>query len=124
MRLRPYHRLDEIELRAAAGADPARATRLEGEAILKLLDPADHVWLLERTGELLTSEELSRRIERLPHQGIARLTVVIAGTYGAYGRAARAGRHMLVPLAAHVPPRVGARAGSGATVPRGEDRPR
>jgi 23S rRNA (pseudouridine1915-N3)-methyltransferase len=82
-RLRPYHRLDEVEVRAADGADPGRAMRTEGEAILKLLDPADHVWLLERSGELLTSEELSRRIERLPHQGIAHLTVVIAGTYGA-----------------------------------------
>lgn len=57
--------------------------RSESEAILKLLDPADHVWLLERTGESFTSEELARRIERLPHQGIARLTLVVAGTYGA-----------------------------------------
>ena len=83
VRLRPYHRFEEVEVRAADGADPARAMHAEGEAILKLLDPADHVWLLERSGELLSSQELSRRIERLPHQGVARLTVVIAGTYGA-----------------------------------------
>lgn len=82
-RLRPYHRLEEIEVRAADGGDPARAVRSESEAILKLIDPADHVWLLERTGESFTSEELARRIERLPHQGIARLTLVVAGTYGA-----------------------------------------
>jgi 23S rRNA (pseudouridine1915-N3)-methyltransferase len=82
-RLGPYHRLAEVEVRAADGADPGRAMRLEGDAILKLLDPADRVWLLERSGELLTSAELSRRIERLPHEGIARLTVVVAGTYGA-----------------------------------------
>lgn len=82
-RLRPYHRLEEIEVRAADGGDPARAVRSESEAILKLLDPADHVWLLERTGESFTSEELARRIERLPHQGITRLTLVVAGTYGA-----------------------------------------
>ena len=82
-RLRPYHRLEEVEVRAADGADAARATRSEGEAILKLLDPADHVWLLERSGEAMSSQELSRRIERLPHQGIARVTFVIAGTYGA-----------------------------------------
>jgi 23S rRNA (pseudouridine1915-N3)-methyltransferase len=82
-RLRPYHRLDEVEVKAADGADPARAMRTEGEAILKLLDPADHVWLLERSGELISSEELSRRIERLPHAGITRLTFVVAGTYGA-----------------------------------------
>jgi len=82
-RLRPYHRLEEVEVRAADGGDPVRAMRAEGEAVLKLLDPADHVWLLERTGERLSSEELSRRIERLPHDGIARVTFVVAGTFGA-----------------------------------------
>lgn len=82
-RLRPYHRLEEIEVRAADGGEPARAVHSESEAILKLLDPADHVWLLDRTGESFTSEELARRIERLPHLGIARLTLVVAGTYGA-----------------------------------------
>lgn len=82
-RLRPYHRLDEVEVRAADGADPERAMRAEGEAILKLLDPSDHVWLLERGGESFSSEEFARRIEALPHHGIARLTLVVAGTYGA-----------------------------------------
>ncbi len=57
--------------------------RSEGEAILKLLDPTDRVWLLERSGELMSSEDLARRIERLPHEGVARLTLVIAGTFGA-----------------------------------------
>lgn len=82
-RLRPYHRLEEVEVRAADGADRERAMRSEGEAILKLLDPADTVWLLERGGSAFSSEELARRIERLPHQGVARLTVIVAGTYGA-----------------------------------------
>ncbi len=40
-RLRPYHRLEEVEVRAADGGDPERAMRAEGEAILKLLDPSD-----------------------------------------------------------------------------------
>ena len=57
--------------------------RAEGEAILRLIDPADHVWVLERSGEMLSSEELSRRLERLPHRGIVRVTFVVAGTYGA-----------------------------------------
>ena len=82
-RLRPYHRLEEIEVRAADGAEPERAMRAEGDAILKLIDPSDHVWLLERGGEAFSSEELARRIEALPHRGIARLTLVVAGTYGA-----------------------------------------
>ena len=83
VRLRPYHRLEEVEVRAADGADPARAMRAEGEAVLKLLDAADHVWLLERSGEMFSSEELARRIQRLPHAGIPRLTIAVAGTYGA-----------------------------------------
>jgi 23S rRNA (pseudouridine1915-N3)-methyltransferase len=82
-RLRPYHRLEEIEVRAAEGGDPERAMRSEGEAILKLLEPGDRVWLLERTGESFSSDELARRIERLPHDGVARLTLVVAGTFGA-----------------------------------------
>lgn len=82
-RLRPYHRLEEIEVRAGDGGDPERAMRAEGEAILKLVEPSDRLWLLERTGESFSSEELAHRIERLPHEGVARLTVVIAGTFGA-----------------------------------------
>lgn len=82
-RLRPYHRFEEIEVRAADGADPVRAMRAEGQAILKLLEPADRVWLLERSGELLASDEVSRRIERLPHDGVTRLVLIVAGTYGA-----------------------------------------
>jgi len=59
------------------------AVRAEGDAILALLQPSDLVWLLDGRGELFDSEELARRLERLPHEGIARLTLVIAGTYGA-----------------------------------------
>lgn len=82
-RLRPYHRLEEVEVRAGDGADPERAMRAEGEAILKLLEPSDTVWLLERGGSAFSSEELARRIERLPHEGVARLTAIVAGTFGA-----------------------------------------
>lgn len=70
-------------MRAADSGDPARAMRAEGEALLKLLEPTDRVWLLDRCGELFDSEQLSGRIERLPHEGIARLTLVVAGTFGA-----------------------------------------
>ena len=82
-RLRPYHRLEEIEVRASDGSDPQRAMLAEGDAILKLVEPHERLWLLERTGESFSSEELARRIERLPHEGVARLTIVVAGTYGA-----------------------------------------
>jgi 23S rRNA (pseudouridine1915-N3)-methyltransferase len=82
-RLRPYHRLEEIEVRAGDGSDAARSMSAESDAILRLLAPADHVWLLERTGTSFASEELSARLERLAIDGISRLSLVIAGTYGA-----------------------------------------
>ncbi|HEV8020696.1 MAG TPA: 23S rRNA (pseudouridine(1915)-N(3))-methyltransferase RlmH [Candidatus Lustribacter sp.] len=69
-RLRPYHRLEEIDVRDDA-------------AVLGRLRPDDHVWLLERTGTMFSSEELARRLERLPVEGISRVTFVIAGADGA-----------------------------------------
>jgi 23S rRNA (pseudouridine1915-N3)-methyltransferase len=55
----------------------------EGDAILRLIAPSDHVWLLERTGTEISSDEVAARIERLPVEGTSQLTLVIAGTYGA-----------------------------------------
>ena len=82
-RLRPYHRLDEIEVRAGDGNDAARSMAGEADAILRLIAPSETLWLLERTGTELSSEALSARIERLPVEGTSQLTIVIAGTYGA-----------------------------------------
>ena len=82
-RLRSYHRLEEIEVRAGDGSDAGRSMASEAEAILRLIAPSDHVWLLERTGTELSSAELCARIERLAIEGTSQLTLVIAGTYGA-----------------------------------------
>ena len=82
-RLRPYHRLEEIEVRAGDGSDATRSMSAEAEAILRSIAPADVVWLLERTGTELSSAELAARIEALPIGGTSQLTIVIAGTYGA-----------------------------------------
>jgi len=82
-RLRPYHRLEEIEVRAGDGSDAGRAAAGEAEAILRLLAPSDHVWLLERTGSEVSSEALAARIEKLAVDGTSQLTLIVAGTYGA-----------------------------------------
>lgn len=82
-RLGPYHRLEEIEIRAADGSRPDAAMATEGEAILRAIAPNDHVWLLERDGTQLDSVELSQRLERAAVDGVSRITIVIAGTYGA-----------------------------------------
>jgi len=62
-RLRPYHRLEEIEVRAGDGSEAARAMAGEAEAILRLIAPSDHVWLLERTGTEISSEELNAEFQ-------------------------------------------------------------
>ena len=82
-RLAPYHRLEEIEVKAADGDRPDVAMAAEGEAILRAIAPNEHVWLLERGGSELSSIELAQRLERAPVDGISRITVVVAGTYGA-----------------------------------------
>jgi 23S rRNA (pseudouridine1915-N3)-methyltransferase len=82
-RLRPYYRFEEVEVRPSHGGDPGAAMREETARILKLLQPDERVWLLERTGTQFSSEELAQRIEGITHEGASRLTFVVAGTYGA-----------------------------------------
>ena len=69
-RLRSYHRLEEVEVRGDPG-------------VLRLLEPGDHVWLLERGGRELSSEEFAARLERLAVEGVSRITFVVAGAFGA-----------------------------------------
>jgi 23S rRNA (pseudouridine1915-N3)-methyltransferase len=82
-RLAPYHRLEEIDVRAGDGERPAAAMALEAAAILRALTPQDQVWLLERTGDEFSSLEVAERLERLALGGNSRVTFVIGGTYGA-----------------------------------------
>ncbi|HVS47165.1 MAG TPA: 23S rRNA (pseudouridine(1915)-N(3))-methyltransferase RlmH [Verrucomicrobiae bacterium] len=82
-RLAPMLPFEELEVRAADGRDPAQAMREEAQRVVKLLRPDDRVWLLERIGTQLSSEELSRRLETVSASGVSRLTLVVAGTYGA-----------------------------------------
>jgi 23S rRNA (pseudouridine1915-N3)-methyltransferase len=82
-RLRRYDRVDIEEVRPAGVADAARAMDEEGAALLRRLSPDDRVWLLERRGSELSSEELAKRITSLANDGISRLTLVVAGAFGA-----------------------------------------
>ena len=82
-RLRPYLTLEQIEIKAADGSAPAHAVDTEAAAILRAIDPADVVWLLDPAGTQWSSEELSAELERLKVAGTARLTLVVAGTFGA-----------------------------------------
>ena len=81
-RLRPYFRIDMVEVKPADGAHPRAAIATEGERILKLLADGETMWLLDRNGEELSSEEFAQRLKRAAEQGTSRLTFVVAGTYG------------------------------------------
>ncbi|MBC5815667.1 MAG: 23S rRNA (pseudouridine(1915)-N(3))-methyltransferase RlmH [Candidatus Eremiobacteraeota bacterium] len=87
-RLRPYFSLEELEVKAADGSNPAKAMAEESQRILKLIDAQDVVWLLERTGNAISSTELATILIQAADSGTARMTFVIAGTFGAAPRLA------------------------------------
>jgi 23S rRNA (pseudouridine1915-N3)-methyltransferase len=79
-RMTPY---EEQEVAASHGRDPARAMREEAERIRRALAPDDTVWLLERTGRSFSSVELAERLAALELGGARRLTLIVAGAFGA-----------------------------------------
>lgn len=83
-RLERYAAYEEVEVAVARGTDPARAVREEGERIARTLVAGEPFWLLDRAGSQLTSIELSEKIQRTAAGGHTRLTLAVAGTYGAH----------------------------------------
>jgi 23S rRNA (pseudouridine1915-N3)-methyltransferase len=55
----------------------------EGERIVRALVPGEPLWLLERTGDELSSIALGERLQAVAANGVTRLSLAIAGTYGA-----------------------------------------
>ena len=60
----------------------AEQKRLEGEAILRLINDSDHVTLLDEHGAGLRSIEFADLIQRRMSSGVKRLVFVIGGPYG------------------------------------------
>jgi 23S rRNA (pseudouridine1915-N3)-methyltransferase len=82
-RLSAYHAYAEVEVRAGDGSDPRAAMRDESARITRHLRADDRMWLLERSGTQLSSPSLASRLEEIRFSGAQRLTLVIAGAYGA-----------------------------------------
>jgi 23S rRNA (pseudouridine1915-N3)-methyltransferase len=83
-RIALYYPIDVVEVKASLGSQPAAAMREEADRVLRQVHEDDCVWLLDREGKELSSEELSRMVGGVANTGTRRLTLVIAGTYGAY----------------------------------------
>jgi 23S rRNA (pseudouridine1915-N3)-methyltransferase len=60
----------------------AEQKRLEGEAILRLIDDSDHLMLLDEYGAELRSLEFAELLQRRMSAGTKRLVFVIGGPYG------------------------------------------
>jgi 23S rRNA (pseudouridine1915-N3)-methyltransferase len=82
-RLERYMPFETREIAASSGADPERAKREEGERVLRALAAKEPVWLLERSGTQLSSLALAQALADQARAGTARLTIVVAGTFGA-----------------------------------------
>ena len=60
----------------------AEQKRLEGEAILRLINESDHVALLDEHGAELRSIEFAELMQRCMSSGVKRLVYIIGGPYG------------------------------------------
>lgn len=82
-RLQPYFPVEIVEVKASLGSQPQTAMAEEAERVLRQVHADDALWLLDRSGTQMSSEELSAKISAIGHAGTRRLTLVVAGTYGA-----------------------------------------
>ena len=70
------------DIRNTKKLSEAEQKRLEGEAILRLLNESDHVTLLDEHGAELRSIEFAELVQRRMSSGVKRLVFVIGGAYG------------------------------------------
>lgn len=87
-RLTKYCKLEILELKEekladkASLADEEHVKEEEGKAILSKIRDADYVITLEVLGKLISSEELSQKLDELCLSGISDIVFVIGGSLG------------------------------------------
>lgn len=70
------------DIRNTKKLSEAEQKRLEGEAILRLINDSDHLMLLDEHGSEFRSIEFADMIQRRMSAGTKRLVFVIGGPYG------------------------------------------
>ncbi|MBO5890206.1 MAG: 23S rRNA (pseudouridine(1915)-N(3))-methyltransferase RlmH [Alistipes sp.] len=70
------------DIRNTKKLSEAEQKRLEGEAILRLINDSDHLMLLDEHGAEFRSIEFAEMIQRRMSAGTKRLVFVIGGPYG------------------------------------------
>jgi len=70
------------DLKNTRNMEPNVQKTREGESILKMLQPADDVFLLDDKGREMSSPELAQWLEKRMAQSQKRLVFIIGGPYG------------------------------------------
>lgn len=70
------------DLKNTKGMTEEQQKQREGSSVLAVLQPSDHVCLLDEKGQQLTSREFASLIDRRMSQGLKRLVFIIGGPYG------------------------------------------
>lgn len=77
-----YKKIEIPELKGVSSLSEQQIKDKEGELILKNIKPADDVILLDERGELYTSENWARHLEKKITYGSKDIVFVIGGAYG------------------------------------------
>ena len=84
-RLQYYTQFEIYEIaniKNAKNLSYSEVKKKEGEAILKTIQPSDHLVLLDDKGNDFTSLKLSEKFQKWMLSGMKRLVFVIGGSYG------------------------------------------
>lgn len=80
-RLTKYTNIEIIELKDEGLVEAEKAKELEGQKILKHINPRDYLITMEIEGKQLTSEEFAMKIDKTLIEN-SNITFVIGGSYG------------------------------------------
>ncbi len=83
-RLKPYARINVVEVRSRAGvsAPPGKSVAAEAKAILRALPGGACLIGLDQSGQPLDSVGLARLLDRLEQEAQRHVCVVVGGAYG------------------------------------------
>ena len=76
------------DIRVKGKIPPEVLRQREGEEVLRRLQPADTLWLLDENGRQFTSRGFASQLQKCMNAGPKRLVLVIGGAYG-HGTALR-----------------------------------
>ena len=81
-RLVHYCKMEWTEIKDVGISEPSQQKLREGEQILRMLKPEDHVILLDERGTSYTSRKFSEFLQKKQNAGTKTLVLVIGGAFG------------------------------------------